>query len=123
MAGFSFGPNREEVWIVAGWAFRGVLRPLRNFAEKDGAFVEALDFAEHLQFLDVASLEPELQMKMLRALRSICNKSLENSVTFEEFLPCLDAHTKSAFIEGIRMLQNAMDSFEARLEGGGGWNR
>lgn len=109
MAGISFGNHNESVWIVAGWAFRQVLKDLNSFCPLDATIAGALADAEHLGFLDVDALNEPCRSQIPLLLEQMCRAILAGRfVSGVKYSPP-DAKAESAYIEGIEMLLAAIE--------------
>jgi hypothetical protein len=117
MAGISFGNHNESVWIVAGWAFRQVLKDLSNFCPLDATISSALVDAEHLGFLDVDALDEPFRSQITLQLEQVCLAILAGRfVSGVKYSPP-DAKAESAYIEGIEMLLAAIESSKLQSNG------
>jgi len=117
MAGISFGDEPDSVWIVAGWAFRQALQDLKPYAQGDAAFLDALESAGHLGFLDVETQESRLRAGMTNAIEAMCRGILDSSASsgIEGAFP--DSETQSAYREGIQLLLNAVQASQRQRRG------
>ena len=72
MAVISFGHQPDQVWGGSGWAVRQVLKDLKPYAEGNAPLLAALADAEHLGYLGVEHLDPELRRTVIEAVREMC---------------------------------------------------
>jgi len=70
----SIGESEEDVWLVAGWAYRGVLDHLREAVKGQADLEQAIGKAEIFQALSFDRLEPGIADRLARALLCIIDE-------------------------------------------------
>ena len=112
MAGISFGDEPQNVWIVAGWAFRQFLQDIEPWTGGDLELTNALAESEIIGFLDVQSLNDTLRAKMTKIIEGMCRGILDGTCPSGIRASFPDAETHEAYLVGIRELLSAAETTE-----------
>lgn len=109
MAVIGFSDKPEEVWCVAGWAFRQVLDDV--ISQYPGDIEMADEFAQSKTYsgLSVDLLEPELAARATNAIRQVATGILSGAIRSGiHDQPYGDAMTVEQYREGLQELLEAI---------------
>jgi hypothetical protein len=112
MAGvISFSDKPEEIWMVAGWAFRQVLDDIVTHFPSDSQLRAELEQAEALSGLSVDSLPHDFADRVTSAIRHVVRGILEGTIQSGIVgKPYGTAETIEQYREALRELLNVMPS-------------
>jgi hypothetical protein len=65
----AFSEKSDEIWLVAGWAFRQVFEDIAIRESEDIEMMREFQLAEALNGLHVDKLEPPLRLRTVNAIR------------------------------------------------------
>ena len=80
MAVISFSDKPEEIWCVAGWAFRQVLDDVISQHPEDVEMADEFARSQTYSGLSVYMLEPELAGTVTNAIRRVATGILSGSI-------------------------------------------
>lgn len=113
MAVISFSDRPEEIWCVAGWAFRQILDDITTQYSNDGEMTNEFEGAKRISGLAVELLEPSLAGRIKNAIRVVANSilagSLGSGITRQ---PYGDAATVEQYRESLKELLGALEANE-----------
>ena len=76
----SLSSSPEDIWLVAGWAFRQLLDDVRREYANDPEIVAQLESAEIHNGLMIESLDPSSADRMTGALRKVIDGILNQTI-------------------------------------------
>jgi hypothetical protein len=104
----SFGESAEEVWLVAGWAYRRLLGDVLTASAQDEKVAYAVQQAVALQGLDlplIAREERELSVKLYKAIRNVAIATVQDSAKEPlNWKQGLDAAGQAMYLGAVREL-------------------
>jgi hypothetical protein len=110
-----FSEKSEEVWFIAGWAFRQVLDDVISQYPEDSEMAAEFAKAKALSGLHVDSLEPEFAARIASAIRQVATGILSGTIQSGiHDQPYGDAMTVKQYREGLRQL---LEAFPAAWRG------
>jgi hypothetical protein len=112
MAGISFSKEARGIWIVAGWAFREVLRDVLNNCPEDSEMAAKFDEAEARGFLHVEYLDSYLAARVAKCIREVATGVLGGTVRSGIVERFPDKDTIQEYRKGLQMLLEATQAFE-----------
>jgi hypothetical protein len=105
MAVIGFSDKPEEIWCVAGWAFRQVLHDVISQYPEDSEMAYEFTLAEANSGLSVDLLESELKTRVTNAIRQVALGILSGVIQSGiHDQPYGDATTVEQYREGLRQL-------------------
>jgi len=116
MAVIGFSDRPEEIWCVAGWAFRQVLHDVISQYPEDSEMAGEFTFAEANSGLSVDLLEPVLASRVTNAIgrvvTGILSGAIRSGIHDQSYG---DARTVEQYRQALRQLLEAIHA--ARNEG------
>lgn len=106
-----FSPLPEDMWYVAGWAFRQVLDDVSRQHWNDKELVEEFELAELHGALMLDRLEPSLAGRIEAAISNVVNGILAGDIPSgitEQ--PYGDEHTVQQYFESLRDLMQILQA-------------
>jgi hypothetical protein len=76
----SFSRSPEDIWYVAGWAFRQLLDDVRREYASNPEIVAQLESAELHDGLMIGSLDPSIAGRMTDAIRKVIDGILDHTI-------------------------------------------
>jgi hypothetical protein len=114
MAVISFSDKPEEVWGVAGWAFRQILEDVLARFPNDSEMRASFEFPLESSGLCVELLPPELAGRVTNAIRQVAEGILDGTIRSGiADKPYGAADTVGQYHEGLRTLLKAIPSPKA----------
>jgi hypothetical protein len=108
VAVIGFSDDPENVWCVAGWAFRQVLEDVLARNPYDQEMAEAFFIAETQSGLHIDLLEPPLAARVTSAIRDVAEGILSKEVHSGIFdKPYSNAETVEQYRKGLQQLLEA----------------
>jgi hypothetical protein len=108
----AYGNSPEQVWLVAGWAFRAFLDDLSCADPTDAKYSGAIRQAEALNGLHINLLakdDSELAKKLMKNIEQVASETLRNeSDTRLNWNRGLDAEGQRMYLESIKELAAIM---------------
>lgn len=105
MAVIGFSDKPEEIWCVAGWAFRQVLDDVISQYPEDSEMAEAFALSKTQSGLHVDMLEPKLGAKVTDAIRQVAKGILSGTIRSGIVdKPYGDTMTVEQYREGLQQL-------------------
>lgn len=105
MAVIGFSDKPEEIWCVAGWAFRQVLDDVISQHPKDAEMADEFFHSKTYSGLSVDQLKPELAARVTNAIRQVAtgilSRKIKSGITDQ---PYGDAMTVEQYREGLQKL-------------------
>lgn len=80
MAVIAFSDKPEEIWCVAGWAFRQVLDDVIAQHSGDAEMADEFFLSETQSGLHIDSLEPGLALRVTNAIRNVATGILSGAI-------------------------------------------
>ena len=80
MAVIGFSDKPEEIWCVAGWAFRQILEDVVSQYQEDFEMADAFAIAETHSGLGIDLLNPPLAERVTKRLRKVAEDILSGTV-------------------------------------------
>jgi|GEM_PF-3080868 len=115
MAVIGFSDKPEEIWCVAGWAFRQVLDDVISQYPEDSEMADAFARSKTYSGLNVDSLEPELAAKVTNAIWQVATGILSGAIRSGIYDQTYgDARTVEQYREGLQQL---LEAFPAAWRG------
>lgn len=109
MAVIGFSDKPEEVWCVAGWAFRQVLDDVISQHPGDAEIADEFFHSKTYSGLSVDLLKPELAARVTNAIRQVVTGVLSGTIRSGIYdQPYGDAKTIEQYKEGLRQLLEAI---------------
>jgi hypothetical protein len=109
MAVIGFSDKPDEIWCVAGWAFRQVLHDVISQYPEDSEMADEFAVAETYSGLSVDLLKPELAAKVTNAIRQVTTGILCGAIRSGIYDQSYgDARTVEQYREGLRRLLEAI---------------
>lgn len=109
MAIIGFSDNPQEVWCVAGWAFRQLLDDVASLHPEDAEMAEEFAQSKTYSGLSIDMLEPELAAKITNAIRRVTTGILSGAIRSGiHDQPFGDATTVEQYQIGLRQLLEAI---------------
>lgn len=111
MAVIGFSDKPEEIWCVAGWAFRQVLDDVISQYPEDSEMADEFAQSKTYSGLSVDLLEPELAAKVTSAIKQVAIGILSGAIRSGiHDKPYGDARTVEQYREGLQQLLEATPS-------------
>ena len=105
MAVIGFSDRPEEIWCVAGWAFRQVLDDVISQYPEDAEMADAFDQSKTYSGLSIDLLEPKLAARVTNAIRQVATGILSGAIRSGlHDQPYGDARTIEQYREGLQQL-------------------
>ena len=120
MAVIGFSDKPEEIWCVAGWAFRQALDDVVSQYPQELEMADEFTVAKANGGLSVDVLEPELAAKVTNAIRHVVTGILSGAIRSGIHDQSYgNAETVEQYREGLRQLLDAipLGSTRGDLEG------
>jgi hypothetical protein len=109
MAVIGFSDKPEEIWCVAGWAFRQVLDDVISQYPDDSEMADAFAQSKTYSGLSVDLLEPKLAARVTTAIRQVATGILSGAIRSGiHDQPYGDAETVEQYREGLQQLLEAI---------------
>jgi len=116
MAVIGFSDKPEEIWCVAGWAFRQVLDDVISQYPEDSEMADEFIRSKALSGLNVDSLQPDLATRIINAIKEAVTGILSGEIRSGiHDQPYGDARTVEQYREGLQQL---LEAFPSPLKGG-----
>jgi hypothetical protein len=80
MAVIGFSDKPEEIWCVAGWAFRQVLDDIISQHPEDSEMADAFFLSETQSGLHIDLLKPELAARVTNAIKQVATGILSGAI-------------------------------------------
>lgn len=113
MAVISFSDKPEEIWCVAGWAFRQVLDDVTTHYADDSEMRNEFEHAKLISGLTVELLEPSLAGRVKNAIRLVANGilggTLQSGITGQSYG---DAATVEQYRESLKGLLGVLEVYD-----------
>src|SRR5262245_8396525 len=101
----AFSDDPQQVWLVAGWAFRQVRDDVLSRYPQDSEMAQAFAKGEAINGLLVDKLEPDLAARITRAIRRVVTDILSGAIRSGiHDQPYGDSYTVEQYCEGLREL-------------------
>ena|SRR2546421_7682860 len=111
MAVIGFSDNPEEIWCVAGWAFRQVLDDVISQYPDDSEMVDEFFLSKTQSGLHIDSLEPELAARVTSAIRQVATGILSGAIRSGiHNQPYGNAHAVEEYRKGLQQLLETFPS-------------
>lgn len=111
--GFSSKPN--EIWCVAGWAFRQVLDDIMSQCPEDLEMANEFDEAKSYSSLSINLLEPKLAARVISAIQQVVAGILSGEIRSGiHGQPYGDPITVEQYREGLRQLLETLSAAEIK---------
>lgn len=81
MAVISFSDQPDEIWCVAGWAFRQILDDVLSQHPEDREMAATFEEAKAYKGLSLRLLEPEMAKKLANAIRKVAEGILSGAIS------------------------------------------
>lgn len=111
MAVIGFSDRPEQIWCVAGWAFRQVLDDVISQYPEDSKMADAFARSKTQSGLHIDSLEPEFAAKVTNAIRQVAtgilSGAIRSGIVDQSYS---DAKTVEQYQEGLQQLLEAIPS-------------
>lgn len=105
MAVIGFSDRPEEIWCVAGWAFRQVLDDVVSQYPEDTEMADKFEQSKTHSGLSVDLLEPELAARVTNAIRNVATGILSGAIRSGiHDQPYGDASTVEQYREALQEL-------------------
>src|SRR5713226_1071771 len=116
MAVISFSKKPEQVWCVAGWAFRQILDDVVSQFPEDKEMAEKFEEVKICYSgLIVEMLEPEFAARVTNAIRQVVTGILSGAIRSGIYdQPHGDAKTVEEYRKGLQQLIEAIPSPKGR---------
>lgn len=104
-----FSDKQENVWIVAGWAYRQVLEDVVAHCPSDSQIAAEAILAKDVGYVFINELAPPLASRFARAIRESCEGILSGAIRsgiYEK--PYGDAHTVEQYRLRLQQLLSAI---------------
>ena len=115
----AFGESAEDVWLVAGWAYRRFLGDVLATSAHDETFVYAIQQAEALQGLDLtpeAQDAPELSRKLYKAIKDVAMTTLEDPPgRLAGWREGLDVAGQTMYLDAVKQLLAILERADHRF--------
>ncbi len=109
MAVIGFSDKPEEIWCVAGWAFRQVLDDVISQYPGDSEMADEIAQSKAYSGLSVDLLEPELAARITSAIMRVTTDVLSGAIRSGiHDQPYGDAKTVEQYREGLQQLLEAI---------------
>ena len=109
MAVIGFSDKPEEIWCVAGWAFRQVLDDVISQYPDDSELADEFARSKTYSGLSIDLLEPEFAARVTRAIREVANGILSGAIRSGiHDQPYGDARTVEQYREVLQQLLEAI---------------
>ncbi len=109
MAVIGFSDKPEEIWCVAGWAFRQVLDDVISQYPEDSEMANKFFLSKTQSGLHIDSMEPELAAKVTSAIRQVAIGILSGTIRSGiHNQPYGDTRTVEQYREGLQQLLEAI---------------
>jgi hypothetical protein len=105
MAVIGFSDNPDEIWHIAGWAFRQVLDDVTSQYPEDSEMADAFDLAKIYKALNIDLMEPEFAARITNAIWQVATGILSGTLRsgiHEQ--PYGDETTVEQYRKGLRQL-------------------
>lgn len=111
MAVIGFSDRPEEIWCVAGWAFRQVLDDVISQYPEDSEMADEFALSKTQSGLNIDLLEPEFAAKVTNAIRQVATGILSGAIRSGIVDQSYgDAKTVEQYQEGLQQLLEAIPS-------------
>jgi hypothetical protein len=111
MAVIGFSDRPEEIWCVAGWAFRQVLGDVLSQYTEDSEMADEFTIAETQSGLHIDLLEPEFADRVTNAIRHVATGILSGAIRSGiHDQPYGDAMTIDQYRKGLQQLLEILPS-------------
>lgn len=111
MAVIGFSDRPEEIWCVAGWAFRQVLDDVISQYPEDSEMADEFALSKTQSGLSIDLLEPELAARITNAIRQVATGVLSGAIRSGIVDQSYgDAKTVEQYREGLQQLLEVMSS-------------
>ena len=109
MAVISFSVKPENIWCVAGWAFRQVLDDVISQYPEDAEMAIELNRARELKGLIIDGLSPDFETLVTSAIKHVVTGILSGAIRSGIVdQPYGHARTVKQYLEGLQELQRAI---------------
>ena len=116
MAVIGFSDKPEEIWCVAGWAFRQVLDDVISQYPEDKEMANEFALSKTQSGLNIDLLEPEFAARVTGAIREVVTGILSGAIRSGiHDQPYGDARTIEQYREGLQQL---LEAIPVRLDKG-----
>ena len=111
MAVIGFSDRPEDIWLVAGWAFRQVLDDVISQYPGDSEMADEFAHSKTYSGLSVYSLEPDLAARVTNAIRQVATGILSGATrSGVHDQPYGDATTVEQYRGALQRLLEAIPS-------------
>lgn len=111
MAVIGFSDRPEEIWCVAGWAFRQVLDDVISQYPEDSEMADEFALSKTQSGLSIDLLGPELAVRVTKAIRQVATGILSGAIRSGIVDQSYgDAKTVEQYQEGLQQLLEAIPS-------------
>ena len=111
MAVIGFSDRPEEIWHIAGWAFRQVLDDVISQYPGDSEMADEFAHSKTYSGLSVDLLEPDLAARVTNAIRHVATGILSGAIKSGiHDQPYGNATTVEQYREGLQQLLEAIPS-------------
>ena len=117
MAVIGFSDNPDEIWYIAGWAFRQVLDDVMSQYPEDSEMADAFDLAKIYKALNIDLMEPEFAARVTSAIRQVVTGILSGVIRSGIYdQPYGDEGTVEQYLRGLQQLLEVLEAFPATLD-------
>jgi hypothetical protein len=105
----SFSENPDEIWLVAGWAFRQIFEDISAQESDDAEMMKEFEIAEALNGLHVDKLAPSLKLRTTNSIKRTASDILAGKTRSGiHAKPYGDERTVRQYNEALRKLLAAI---------------
>jgi hypothetical protein len=109
MAVIAFSDKPEEIWCVAGWAFRQVLDDVISQHPEDLKMAETFAYSKSQSGLHIDSLEPEFAVRITNAITQVATGIVSGVIRSGiKDQPFGDVETIEQYRQGLQQLLKAI---------------
>jgi len=115
MAVISFSKKPEEIWGVAGWAFRQILEDVLAHFPQDSEMRASFEFPLESSGLGLYELPPELASRITKAIQHVASGILDGTIRSGIVdKPYGTAETIEQYKSALRRLLKAIPAHERK---------
>jgi hypothetical protein len=117
MAVIGFSDKPEEIWSVAGWAFRQILDDVISQYPEDSEMANEFAQAKTYSGLSVELLEPKLAARITNAIKQVAEGIVSETIRSGIYdQPFGNPKTVEQYREGLQQLLEAIPSSSIERE-------